>query len=110
MGSILWVRRVSSAVRLRFWPDVAGQKLAPRFEGPGTGVVWDRSPPGIAAWGQPVGAMPGLGWRREGSRRWPGEATRCGSLTGREVSFGGAWPGSRVRYDEGDHSGRFRLG
>ena len=26
------------------------------------------------------------------------------------MSFGGAWPGSRIRYDEGGHSGRFRLG
>ena len=33
-----------------------------------------------------------------------------GSLTVGEVSSGGAWPGSRIRYDEGGHSGRFRLG
>ena len=34
----------------------------------------------------------------------------CGSLTVGEVSFGWAWPSSRVRCDEGGHSGRFRLG
>ena len=39
-----------------------------------------------------------------------GGASRCGSLTVREVSFGGAWPGSRIRYDEGGHAHRFRLG
>ena len=39
-----------------------------------------------------------------------GGVGRCGSLTVGEVSFGGAWPGSRVRYDEGGHYGRFRLG
>ena len=33
-----------------------------------------------------------------------------GSLTVGEVSVGGVWPGSRIRYDEGGHSGRFRLG
>ena len=39
-----------------------------------------------------------------------GGTSRCGSLTVRDVSFGGAWPGSRIRYDEGGHSRRFRLG
>ena len=35
-----------------------------------------------------------------------GGTSRCGSLTVRDVSFGGAWPGSRIRYDEGGHSRR----
>ena len=39
-----------------------------------------------------------------------GGTSRCGSLTVRDVSFGGAWPCSRIRYDEGGHSRRFRLG
>ena len=31
------------------------------------------------------------------------------ALTVRDVSFGGAWPCSRIGYDEGGHSRRFRL-
>ena len=47
----------------------------------------------------------------EGSRGRPvGGAGRCWSLTVGEVSFGGVWPSSRILYDEGGHSGRFRLG
>ena len=79
VGSILWVKRVSSAVRLRFWPDVVGQALLCRS------------------------------WRRVLGDRVSG-VVLGGSLTVREVSFGGAWPGSRIRCDEGGHSGRFRLG
>ena len=54
----------------------------------------------------------GVGPRGEGSLRWPrvGRASRCGSLTVRYVSFGGAWPGSWIGHDEGGHSRRFRLG
>ena len=60
---------------------------------------------GAAGWGHA-----GVGME-EGSRGWPvGGPSRCGSLTVREVSFGGVWPGSRIRYDEGGHSGCFRLG
>ena len=89
--SILWAKRVSSAVRLRFSPDGAGQTLGRVLRGRV------------------------LGWFGTGARREsrPG-GNRLGPCRGwdgvREVSFGGAWPGSRIRYDEGGHSGRFRLG
>ena len=52
----------------------------------------------------------GVGMEERSRGRPVGGPSRCGSLTIGEVSFGGAWPGSRIRYDEGGHSGRFRLG
>ena len=104
------MRRVSSAVRLRFWPDVAGQKLAPRFEGP---VIWGgfrREPAGNRGLGTTGWGHAGVGMEECSAGGRVRGASRCGSLTVGEVSSGGAWPGSRVRYDEGGHSGRFRLG
>ena len=60
-------------MRLRFWPDVAGQKLAPRFEGPGIWGGLRREPAGnarafretgasgnVSGFGHPV-PHPGLG-------------------------------------------------
>ena len=66
------------------------------------GSTGGMGPPGIAAWGQPEEGSCGAGR--------VGGPSRCGGLTVREVSFGGVWPSSRVRYAEGGHSGRFRLG
>ena len=87
-----------------------GPDAGPCFEGPGTGVVWGAGLQEIAAWGQPVGAIPGWDGRRLPRAGRVGVVGRPRSLTVREVSFGGVWPSSRVRYDEGGHSGRFRLG
>ena len=115
VGSILWVKRVSSSVRLRFWSDVAGQTLLCR------------------SWRRVLGGRV-LGWFEAGARResrpggnrlvqcwgwyggrllravWVGGPSCCGSLAVGEVSFGGVSPGSGIRCDEGGHFGRFRLG
>ena len=115
VGSILWANRVSSSVRLRFWPDGAGQALLCRswrrvLRG-GRVLGWFEA--GACRTSRPGGNRLGLcrGW--DGGRLpragRVGGHSRCGSLTVGEVSFGGVWPGSRVRYDEGGHSGRFRL-
>ena len=88
----------------RCWPD-AGTC----FEGRGTG--WyeagarRESPPG----GNWLG--PSRGWdggRLPRAAGWRTQLLR--GLSVREVSFGGVWPSSRIRYDEGGRSGRFRLG
>ena len=103
------MRRVSEAVRLLFWSDVARQTLALGFEGLGIWGGLRREPAGnrglgVTGWGYAAVGM------EEGSRGRPGWRTQpLRSLTVREVSFGGVWPGSRVRYDEGGHSVRFRL-
>ena len=108
-GSILWVKRVSSAVRLRFSPDAAGQTLGRVLRGRVLGWYEARarreSPPG----GNWLG--PSRGWdggRLPRAAGWRTQLLR--GLSVREVSFGGVWPGSRIRRDEGGHSGRFRLG
>ena len=67
MGSILWAKRVGSSVRLRFWPDVAGQKLAPRFEGPGIWGGLGREPAGNRGLGATGWGRAGVGME-EGSR------------------------------------------
>ena len=67
VGSILWANRVSSSVRLRFWPDGAGQKLAPRFEGPGIWSGLRREPAGNRGLGATGWEHPGVGME-EGSR------------------------------------------
>ncbi len=91
-------------------PPQSLQTLAPRSEGPGI-LGWFEAGAcrKCAGLGQPVGAMPGLGWSQAPAGRVGGHSC-CGGLTVGEVSFGGAWPGSRIRRDEGGHSGRFRLG
>ena len=63
-----------------------------------------------STWREARWATPGLGWERLPRTDLFGGTSRCGSLTVRDVSFGGAWPGSRIGHDEGGHSLRFRLG
>ena len=97
-------------MRLRFSPDGAGQTLGCVLRGRVLGWYGARarrkSLPGRnrlgPCWGWDGGRLPRAGR--------VGGPSRCGSLTVREVSFGGVWPSSRVRYDEGGRSGRFRLG
>ena len=110
VGSILWVKRVSSAVRLRFSPDGAGQTLGRVLRSRVLGWYGARARRKSRPGGNRLGASRGWDGGRLPRAGRVGGPSRCGSLTVREVSFGGVWPGSRIRYDEGGHSGRFRLG
>ena len=109
-GSILWVKRVSSAVRPRFSPDGAGQTLGRVLRGRVLGWYGARARRKSLPGGNRLGPCRGWDGGRLPRAGRVGGPSRCGSLTVREVSFGGAWPGSRVRYDEGGHPVRFRLG
>ena len=90
-------------------PPQSRQTLAPRFEGPGIWGGLRREPAGNRGLGATGWGHAGVGM--ESGSRGPGWRTQLlrGPTVG-EVSFGGAWPGSRIRRDEGGHSGRFRLG
>ena len=114
-GSILWVkkgRRGACASGRTLRARRCGPDAAPCFEGSGIWGGLRREPAGNRGLGATGWGYAGVGME-EG--RLPrsgrvGGVGRCGSLAVRDVSFGGAWPGSRVRYDEGGRSGRFRLG
>ena len=77
VGSILWANRVSSSVRLRFWPDAAGQTLGRVLRGRVLG--WyeagarRESPPGGnrlgASWGWDGGTLLRAGGLEEPAAR-----------------------------------------